>query len=166
MISQPYVKGRLIELLELRPEFGSVSLLYGKPETEADLSGSDPLLRQSLMFDDPAGELAVDEMCGPGVQEYREAWSVDVIIQVMARNRDATFVVVEDRLSTLQWSLVQAVQTASLGFVTADDTRFDQVYVELGDVEQLSGWAVAGGSNVAAGRVVVALNVEAKVTIE
>lgn len=165
MISQPYVKGRLVDLLELRPEFGSVSLLYGKPETEAELSGSDALVRQSVMFDDPSGELEVDEMCGPGVQEYRERYDLDVVVQVMARNRDAGFVYVEDRLATLLWGLVQAVQTASLGFVTTDDTRFDQIYVHLSDVEQVSGWAVAGGSNVAAGRAVVTLNVEAKVTV-
>ena len=166
MISQPWFKARMVELLEQRPEFGSVSVLYGPPETDADLSGADPMVRQSVFFDDPSGLFVVDEMCGPGVQEYREQYTIDVVIQVMARNRDATFAYVEDRCSTLLWGLVQSVQTATLGFTTAADTRFDQIYVGLADVEAVSGWTVASGSNVAATRTTVTIEVEAKVTIE
>ena len=166
MISTPFVKRRLLELVGARSTFESVALLSGVPESDSDLSGSDPLVRQAFMFDEPEGELVVDEMCGPTRQDYREAYQIDCIIQVVARTRDADMVFVEGRRAWLLWETVQALQDATLGFVAADDDRIDQIYVQLGDVTNVSGWLVAGGSNLAACRAHATLNVEASIRNE
>ena len=166
MISTPFVKTRILELLQARSTFESVSLLYGKPESPSDLSGSDPLVQQSVMFDDPEGELIVDEMCGPLRMDYREEYAIDLIVQVMARTRDATAEFVDDRRAWLMWEIVQALQDSTLGFATTDDSRFDQVYVELGEVVNVSGWMPAASTNLAASRSQITLNVQANITIE
>ena len=166
MISAPWVKTKLLELMAARSEFDYVSTLYGYPETDADLSGGDPDVRMAVMFEAPIGELVVDEMCGPLRQEYREQYVMPIVVQALGRNTSASQAVVEDRKATLLWALTRAVQDATLGFVTADDTRFDQVYVGLGSVETSSGPLETNGSLLAATLTRVELSVEAKIAGE
>ena len=166
MISAPVVKRLLLDLVQARGEFATVSCLYGQPESASDVSGTHPFYSQLFTFEEPAGELVVDEMCGPGRQDYREQWTANVIIQVIGRDRDADFEVVENRRAQLLWETVQVLQDPTLGFVAADDTRVSRIFVELGQVENVSGWNPASGSNLAACRSHVELVVEAQIENE
>jgi hypothetical protein len=166
MISAPWVRTRLLELMADRVEFDEVSTLYGWPTSDADLAGTDPDVRLAVMFEAPVGELVVDEMCGPTVQEYRELYTMPIVVQALARNTGASQYDVDDRKATLLWALTRAVQDATLGFVSSDDARFDQIYVVLGGAEGSSGPLETQGSLLAATLTRVELSVEAKIAGE
>ena len=168
MISYPYVKGRLVTLCRARAEYESVSVLYGPPEAgERDLNGTDPIMRQSLQFDAPDGLMRVDEMCGPLRQDYIEDYEFEAVVQVIARNRDATPAVVEGRRSLLAWGLVQALQDSTLGYSSTLDTQLiSQIYVDLSDTLSIQGWGVFSGTNLYAARTHLTVHVEAQIRNE
>jgi len=166
VISAHFVKSRLLELVATRSHFEGAALQYGPPEAPSDLAGDHPLFSQRLGFDIPEGEMRVDEMCGPTVQEYFEEYGLDVVLEVVARTRDATPEAVEDNKAWLLWELTQSLQDPTLSFVAADDTRISQVYVTIGESLGFTGWLNRGGVNLAATRQVVTLEVDAKILNE
>lgn len=166
MISLPWVKNRVIALLGAEAVYDSVSVLYGMPEKDKDLSGSSPLYRQSFGFDNPEGLYRVDEMCGPDRQEYFEGYDLDAVIQVIGRSRDATAAVVEARLALLQWTFLQTLQDATLGLGGNPNPMISDLYIEATDVEVMSGWLPASGINQAATRCSITLHLEAKINVD
>lgn len=166
MITLPFVKRSVVELLTGRDEFQSVAVNYGPPELSGDVAGDNPLVAQHTEFGDPDGDLQIDEHCGPGVQEYFERYTLPLTIEVVARNRDATPEFVDDNRAQLVWETVQALQDPTLGHTVTKDDRLSQLICHAAAEETESGWLIRNGSNLYAARTTITLAVEAKVQNE
>lgn len=164
MITVPYVKRRVLELIGAQKGTQGVALLYGHPEAAADTAGDDTLYRQMITFNDPDGGYDISEMCGPGVVTYDEDYSIELVVQVIARTRDTKFYDVEQQRAHLVHAVTRALQEPDLGHTATDDDRFTNLRVTLGTAIGVSGWLVGSGSNLAATRAVIDLDVAAVIT--
>lgn len=145
---------------------GNVSMQYGPPEAGSDTAGDDPLFRQMVAYGEPVGEFAIDELCGPGKAAYSETYDLEIVVQVIARTRDAMFPEVEARRALIVWELTRVLQDPTLGFVDTDSGLFGNLEVSVSEFDGLSGWLVAGGSNLAATRATVQITVTADTKAE
>lgn len=163
MISSPWVKKRILELMVDRPGMTGVSLLYGPPSQAKETTGDDPLYRCLIGFNDPVGDHLIEEMCGPSTITYEEEYSIEFVVQVIARNRDAGFYEVEQKRAEMVYQLSRVLQDPTLGYGPTSSPFFSRPRVTLGEFLGVSGWLNAGQTDVAATRAVCGLEVVAHI---
>lgn len=166
MISAHLVKARLLDLFEDRPGAMQVARVYGVPQKPADVQGDDPLFKTGVGFEDVSGEFVISEFCGPDEVTYDEEYTLPLIIQCIARNTDATFFLVEQRLADVAYQFTRVLQDPQLGMTSGAgtlDDRFSRLRVTMENVESLAGWQKVGQTHLAAGRMTIDLLVEATI---
>ena len=166
MISAHLVKARLLELFEARPGAMRTARVYGVPLKPTDVQGDDPLFKTGVGFDDPAGEFIINEFCGPDEVTYDEEYVLPLIVQCIARNTDAGFFEVEQRVADVVYQFSRVLQDAQLGLTTGAgtlDARFSRLRVTMEGAESLAGWQKVGQTQLAAARIAIDLRVEATI---